>query len=56
MRTVNIKLEINLTVKADDDIQISEVINELEYDFTDTTGKATIEDMSIEDFEVVDSR
>lgn len=56
MRTVSIKLEVNLTIKADDDIEMSEVINEMEYDFSDTTTKATIEDMSIEDFEIVDSR
>ena len=44
MRTVTVKLAVNLTIKADDDIEISEVINEIEYDFTDTTTKATIED------------
>ncbi len=56
MRTVTITLAVNLTIKADDDIEISEVINELDYNFSDTTTKATIEDMTIEDFEVVDSR
>ena len=56
MRTVNVKLEVNLTIKTDDDVEISEVINELDYNFSDTTTKATVEDMSIEDFEVVDSR
>ena len=56
MRTVNVKLEVNLTIKADDDVEMSEIINEMDYNFSDTTTKATIEDMSIEDFEIVDSR
>jgi len=56
MRTVNVKLAVNLTIKADDDIEISEVVNEIDYNFSDTTTKATVEDMSIDDYEVVDSR
>ena len=56
MRTVNVKLEVNLIIKADDDIDISEVMNELDYNFSDTTDKATVEDMTIENYEVVDSR
>ncbi len=56
MRTVNVKLEVSLTIKADDDVDISEVINEIDYDFSDTTTKATVEDVNIEDYEVVDSR
>jgi len=56
MRTVTVKLSVNLTIKADDDIEISEVINEIDYNFSDTTTRATVEDMNIEDYEVVDSR
>ena len=41
MRTVTVKLAVNLTIKADDDIEISEVINELDYNFSDTTTKAS---------------
>ena len=56
MRTVTIQLTVNLTIKADDDVEISEVIDEIDYNFSDTTTKANIEDMSIEDYEVVNSR
>jgi hypothetical protein len=56
MRTITVKLEVNLTIKADSDIEISKIIDELDYNFSDTTTKANIEDMSIEDFEIIDSR
>jgi len=56
MRTVNVKLAVNLTIKADDDVEIAEVIDEIDYNFSDTTTKATVEDMAIEDYEVVNSR
>jgi len=56
MRTVIVKLDMKLTIKADDNVEISKVIDELDYHFSDTTTQATIEDMTIEDYEVVDSR
>ena len=56
MRTVTVKVETTLTMKVDEGVEISEVINEMEYNFSDTTTKATIEDAEITDFEVVDSR
>jgi len=54
MKRVNVKVEVGLTVIIDDDVTISEVIDELDYDFSDTTKKATIESMGIEDFEIID--
>ncbi len=56
MRTVTVKLDVKQIIRADDDVEITKVINELDYHFIDTTTKADIEDTSIEDFEVVDSR
>ena len=56
MRTVTVKLDMKLIIKADDDVEISKVIDELDYHFSDTTTQATIEDMTIEDFEIIDSR
>ena len=56
MRTVTVKLDVKLTIKADDDVEISKVIDELDYHFSDTTTQATIEDTSIEDYEIIDSR
>ncbi len=56
MRTVTVKVETKLTMKVDEGVDISEIINEMEYNFSDTTTRATIEDAQITDFEVVDSR
>ena len=56
MRTVTVKVEAKLTMKVDEGVEVSEIIDEMEYSFSDTTTKATIEDAEITDFEVVDSR
>jgi hypothetical protein len=56
MRTVTVKVETTLTIKADEGVEISEIIDEMEYSFSDTTTKADIECAEITDFEVVDSR
>lgn len=56
MRTVTVKVEVSLTIKVDDEVEVSEIINEMDHSFTDTTTKATIEDSQIIDFEVTDSR
>jgi hypothetical protein len=56
MRTVTVKVEAKLTMKVDEGVEISEIIDEMEYSFSDTTTRATIEDTEITNFEVVDSR
>lgn len=56
MRTVHVKVTVDLCIKADNDVEIQEIINEMDYNFADTTGKATIEDTEILDHEVTDSR
>lgn len=56
MRTVTIKVEVVLTVKADEGVSMPDLINEMEYDFTSTTDGADIEDTEIRGFEVTDSR
>ena len=56
MRTVTVKVETTLTMKVDEGVEVSEIIDEMEYDFSDTTTKADIECAEITDFEVVDSR
>ena len=54
------KVYVNLTVKlimvVDEGVEVSDVVNELDYNFSDTTGSADIEDTSIEDFEITDSK
>ena len=55
-RKVTVNLEIKLTMTVDESIDVSDVINELDYNFSDTTTQATIEDTEILDFEIMDSR
>ena len=56
MRTVNVKVVVNLVIKADEDIEIGEIMDELEYNFTDTTTKAEVEDSEMVDYHVTNSR
>ena len=56
MRKVVVEIKVKAIINVDDDIEISEIIDELDYDFTDTTTKATIEDTEIIDYEIIDSK
>ena len=55
-RKVYAKLEVGIVFRVDEGIEISDVLNELEYHFSDTTGQATVEDTEIRDFEIEDSK
>ena len=55
-RKVYARLTVNMILRVDEGVDVSEIIDELDYSFADTTAKATIEDTTIEDFEVVDNR
>ena len=56
MRKVKVKLEVELTIVVDEGVDIGNIIDEMDYNFTDTTTQATIEDTTIEDYEVIDSK
>ena len=56
MRKVTVKLEMKIVMSVDEGIEISEVINELDYQVTDTTTTADILDAEIVDHEVIDSK
>lgn len=56
MKKVTVDLKVKLLIHCDEDVDIQEVIDEMDYSFLDKTTKADIQDSSIEDFEVVDSR
>ncbi|MBC8467852.1 MAG: hypothetical protein H8D56_00155 [Planctomycetes bacterium] len=55
MRKVTIKLEMRVVMSVDEDIEISEVVNELDYQVNDTTTAADILDTEITGYEIVDS-
>ena len=56
-RKVQVELKVLLTIRADDDVNIhTDVLNEMDYDFTSTTDGADIEDSEILDAEIIDSK
>jgi hypothetical protein len=55
-RKVTIELKIKMDLMVDEGVELSEVINELDYTFSDTTDNATIEDYEILDYAIEDSR
>jgi len=55
MRKVTIKLEMRIVMSVDEGVEVSEVVNELDYQVNDTTTAADILDTEITGYEVVDS-
>jgi hypothetical protein len=56
MRKVTIKLEMRLVMCVDEGVEVSHVVNELDYEVRDTTTAADIVDTEITGYEVVDSK
>jgi len=55
-RKVTVEVKTKLSIVMDDDAELSEIMNEMEYDFSDTTTQADVQDMEMTDYEVVDSK
>ena len=56
MRKVTVELKVKMLIHADEDISISDVIDEMGREFIYTEPGAEIIDTEIEDYEVKDSR
>ena len=56
MRKVTIKLEMRVVMLVNEGVEISEIVNELDYSVNDTTTTADILDTEITGYEVVDSK
>lgn len=56
MRKVTIELEMRVVMSVDEGVEISDVVNELDYQINDTTSTADILDTEITDYEVIDSK
>jgi len=56
VRKVTVKLEVRIVMLVDEGVEISEVVDELDYQVNDTTTAANILDTEITDYEVVDSK
>lgn len=55
-RKVYVDVTVRLIINMDDGVETEDVINELDYDFSDTTDKASVEDSEITDYEIIDSK
>jgi len=55
-RKVYVDVKVRLIIRVDEGVPVGAVIDEMDYDFTDTTGDATIEDIEITNYEIVDSK
>ena len=56
MRKVYVNVTVQLIICANDGVEICDVIEEMDYNFTSQTTGATIEDTEILDHEVTDSK
>ena len=56
MRKVTLQLEMRVVLLVDEGVEISDVVNELDYTVNDTTTAADILDTEISGYEVVDSK
>ena len=55
MREVIVEIKVKAIISIDDDIELGEVIDGMDYDFTDTTTKADVIDCEMIDYEVIDN-
>lgn len=55
-RKVYVEVKTRLIINIDEGTEVSEVIEEMSYDFDSRTDGADIEDVEIRDFEVKDSK
>ena len=56
MRKATVEVKVKLLIHADEGVKISDVINEMGYNFTYTEPGAEIVNSEIEDYEIIDSR
>lgn len=53
---MNVLVKVDLLLRVDDDADIDQILNEMDYTFKSTDPKGDIEDTTILDYEVTDSR
>ena len=56
MRKVYVTVKTQLIIRADDGVDIDEVLSEMDYDFTSNTDGADIEDTEVKDWDITDSK
>jgi hypothetical protein len=55
-RKVTVEMKIKLLLHVDEGVEVSHIMNELEYDIADTTSQATVMETEMLDYEITDSR
>ena len=55
-RIVTLTLNVQLIMVVDEGVEIQEIVNELDYNFVDTTTKADVLDMGIMGIEIINSK
>jgi len=56
MRKVYVNVTTRLIIRANDDVNIDEVLSDMDYNFVSNTDGADIEDTEIRDCEITDSK
>ena len=56
MRKVTLKLEMRIVMSVNEGVEISNIVDELDYQVNDTTTAAEVLDTEITGYEVVDSK
>lgn len=56
MRKVSVKVEVLLRLDMDEGVEVSQAINEMDYDFKSTMDSVDVTDTEILGFEVQDSK
>ena len=56
MRKVTVKVEVTLQIDADEGVEITEVLENMDYSFTSQTEGADIQNTEIRDWEITDSK
>ena len=56
MRKMIVNVNIKLFINADEGVSLSEIMDELDYDFTYADNNADIEDSYIDTYELIDSK
>ncbi len=55
-RKVQIKIEVEISIIVNDDVEISEIVDEIEPHFTVPSCRANVLDFQVTDHEVLDSK
>ena len=56
MKKVTVDITIKALIYINDDASLSEVLDEMDYNITDTTTLATVIDTEMTNYDVIDSR